>query len=65
MHSTSVVLTWDTRVAASLRPFYEKNDNKKHKTVLFPFLNFAIMKCQTLLEVSVGTESQVANEATN
>lgn len=69
MHSSSsVVLTWST-VLLPFETFLRKkklnktdNNNKKKP---FPFLNFAIMKCQTLLEVSVGTESQVANEATN
>lgn len=49
-----------------LRPCRDRKKKKRSQiNANFPFLNFAIMKCQTLLEVSVGTESQVANEATN
>lgn len=63
MHSSSspVVSTLST-VLLPLETFSRKN-RKKNRT--FSFLNFAIMKCQSLLEVRVGAESWVANEATN
>lgn len=52
--SSSVVSTWST-VLLPLETF-SRQKKKIHRKQNFPFLNFAIMKCQTLLEASVGTE---------
>lgn len=58
--SSFVVSTWSVEsVAASRDLFMIEYKKKKNLKQTFPYLNFALMKCQTLLEVSVGTESRV------